>query len=181
MKSKKSNKPKKSESKYWVCRCVCGREETIHEDRLLSGESTMCRACSSQAFYKDRLIDESLLANAVLIDEPGWVEYAVPIGGQRKAGVMFSDSANSAKKIAAKLKANSYFEDARYVRRPDGVHEVKWGIDVEMPFDSDPPFDQAVRQIELGRLFGYKEEAIREFIFRVHPAVAESALAATVN
>jgi hypothetical protein len=40
--------PKRKQHHYWACICECGEMKEIVQSDLLSGKSTMCRACSNK-------------------------------------------------------------------------------------------------------------------------------------
>jgi hypothetical protein len=46
-----SDKPKKRWSRYWLCRCDCGKEYPVLSQRLKNGRSKGCRLCNN---YKKR-------------------------------------------------------------------------------------------------------------------------------
>jgi hypothetical protein len=110
-------------------------------------------------YFADRLEDPSLLEGAVRImhdGQPG-VELAVPIGGKRRGGFVALIGVHECDAAVRQLEGKPGFPALRIVRggHRSGYWELQWG---------DPEPKGAVN---LGRHFGYSEQAIQKFVERV--------------
>lgn len=103
----------------------------------------------------DLLEDTTLLDGAVLttmVGEPHRDSLAVPVGGKRRGGcvLVLSDEVES---VVSRMKATPGFPDVRVYKDVF----VEWGE----PFPVTPAGAREVNSTELGRYYGYSEDAIR--------------------
>lgn len=107
------------------------------------------------SWYRERLHDDELLAEAIVV-VVGWIRYlAVPVGGQRRGGYISVTDPVWARRLAEALLGREGFPDVRvqWSEHPSVLHVVEWG---DVAPDS---VDDAVR----GHFYGYSTEAVARF------------------
>jgi hypothetical protein len=107
------------------------------------------------SWYRERLLDQTLLAAGVVVVVDGVGFLAVPVGGARRGGYISADKRRAAGCIRDALAGRSGFPQVRvcWSRHPSVCHVVEWG---EAPPDDD---DWA-----RGAHYGYSEQAIRAYV-----------------
>ena len=108
-------------------------------------------------YYKERLDDVTLLERAVPVSFGSDADIAVPVGGKRRGGFLDLDDPEWCREVARQLRGRPGFPDVRIAVCDDetGASEVQWG---------DPQPGEEADFIEMGRYFGYSEQAIRRFL-----------------
>lgn len=112
-------------------------------------------------YYQHRLEDLRLLDQVLVL--PGG-DIAVPVGGRREGGSVHVTSRAEGKRVVARLRhMPELFPNARYMGHTSeyGCPTVEWGPLPDMNDVSWWPYD------EIGRYYGYTDEAIAEFVGRM--------------
>ncbi|WUW51620.1 DUF6302 family protein [Streptomyces sp. NBC_01456] len=112
-------------------------------------------------YFRSRLAEPALLADAVAVRVFRAPLLAVPVGGQRRGGYMSFDLLTLATAARGLLAGQAGFPDLRIRWSPfrDTCHTVEWGDPSPGWWESDMVF---------GRFYGYSEAAITTFV-RQHP------------
>ncbi len=119
-------------------------------------------------YFRDRLADPAILADAVAICVFRAPLLAVPIGGSRRGGYMSFDLLSLAMATRRLLDTRPGFPNLRVRWSPyrDTCHTVEWG---------DPAPDWWEDNADVGRFYGYSEAAIAAFMRR-HDQTPSSAM-----
>lgn len=130
-------------------------------------------------WYLDRLKDLGLLLGAVPLTPAGPPMWAVPVGGSRRGGCVMWANPGDGERVADLLAGRVGFPGLRVGHDPEGDGGmVRWG-EAEPPHPSweAPDLDWVQVNVAEGRLYGYRESAIRAFIAnRWGAALADEAL-----
>lgn len=112
-------------------------------------------------YFRSRLAEPALLADAVAVRIFRAPLLAVPVGGTRYGGYMSFDLLLHAVSTRLLLTAQPGFPDLRVRRSPyrDTCHTVEWG---------DPAPDRWEDDAVFGRFYGYSEAAIAAFAGHHH-------------
>lgn len=114
--------------------------------------------------YRDLLNDHEVLQHATLTNGGGW---AIPVGGTRRGGFISVEDIEHGEQIVQRLAALPGFPNVRLEPSTDDevCDVVRWGDDEpELPDFEASDAAWACHDIESGRLYGYREDAIREYV-----------------
>ncbi|MBB1245498.1 hypothetical protein GL263_18300 [Streptomyces durbertensis] len=119
-------------------------------------------------YFRDRLADPAILADAVAIRVFRAPLLAVPVGGSRRGGYMSFDLLSLAVATRRLLDTQPGFPNLRVRWSPylDTCHTVEWGDPAPAWWEDDVVF---------GRFYGYSQDAIAAFV-RHHPQTPSSAI-----
>ncbi|MFF1693551.1 DUF6302 family protein [Streptomyces sp. NPDC058257] len=140
----------------------------------LTGPPTISLRPAAEAYdyeyFRSRLAEPSLLADAVAVRVFRAPLLAVPVGGPRRGGYMSFDLLTLATAAGFLLADQPGFPDLRVRWSPyrDTRHTVEWGDAAPECWEDDAVF---------GRFYGYCESAITSFI-RERPQTPSSAASA---
>lgn len=112
-------------------------------------------------YFRSRLAEPALLADAVAIRVFRAPLLAVPVGGLRRGGYMSFDVLTLATATRRLLTEQPGFPDLRVRWSPyrDTCHTVEWGDPAPEWWEDDTVF---------GRFYGYSEAAVAAFVRRHH-------------
>ncbi|MER5929732.1 DUF6302 family protein [Streptomyces sp. NPDC002054] len=118
-------------------------------------------------YFRSRLAEPALLADAVAVRVFRAPLLAVPVGGPRRGGYMSFDLLTLATAARCLLTDQPGFPDLRVRWSPyrDTCHTVEWGDPAPEWWEDDAVF---------GRFYGYSESAITSFV-RARPQTPSSA------
>ncbi|MFH9295790.1 DUF6302 family protein [Streptomyces sp. NPDC017520] len=118
-------------------------------------------------YFRSRLAEPALLADAVAVRVFRAPLLAVPVGGPRRGGYMSFDLLTLATATRCLLMDQPGFPDLRVRWSPyrDTCHTVEWGDAAPEWWEDDAVF---------GRFYGYSESAITSFV-RERPQTPSSA------
>lgn len=117
-------------------------------------------------WYLDRLEDLGLLLAAIPLTPAGSSRWAVPVGGSRRGGCVMWALPDQGDRIADLLAGRAGFPDVRVGHDlEEGGGMVRWGEgDPSTPAPDAPDLDWVRVIVTEGRIYGYREIAIRAFI-----------------
>ncbi|MFJ4686222.1 DUF6302 family protein [Streptomyces sp. NPDC088789] len=109
------------------------------------------------AYFRHRLADPAVLADAIAVCVFRAPLLAVPVGGPRRGGYMSFDLLSPAVEARNLLAERPGFPDLRIRWSPclDICHTVRWGQPAPAWWEDDVVF---------GRFYGYSEAAIASFV-----------------
>jgi hypothetical protein len=119
-------------------------------------------------WYAARLFDLWLLDFSIpLRTGDGCFVLAVPVGGQRRGGLVLFPSPKYVAQAAQRLKGNAGFPNIRIERSRElaACHVVRWGADEPSITESWSKADAQITQRRVaGEFYGYSDLAIRAFL-----------------
>jgi|GEM_PF-5229975 len=108
-------------------------------------------------YYLERLANPELVERAIEVSSPEGPLFAVPVGGERKLGrssVLYSQS--EGERLLNIIKGVPGFENARL----EPTDNSKDSLSLEWGVPSNSEARKKLSQAEIGRLYGYSEDAI---------------------
>lgn len=115
------------------------------------------------SWYQDRLENPELLDQAV--DTSAGL--AIPVGGTRRGGYVSVEDAKHGQEVIGQLSTQDGFPNVRLIPSDDdeAMDVVRWGDnEPALPAFDDSDLAWARSDVDAGRMYGYREEAIRAYV-----------------